>query len=211
MSITKDDINEMMGSPIRVKDLTSMMRRKISNNEKPYTASVLRSNNALVDEWEERVLLRTCNSKSEIPASRAERSLRVFLEGKFIVHFIKNRSMFPDPPLDTVLHYIDFFRKNDVREIQALGTVVVSLAWGMINTYVKNQLADRKWELVYSQSDDPKEWERLSGTHHSLFDLQNPELPLDLTSEDIRNIGEKVSPILTITIKPDNLILHFKK
>lgn len=199
------DMSEMMlNSPIRIGDAATMLRKRIPANEKPYTAEVLRQNNARVDEWQRSVLRKIANLDGCIPAGRVEGCLRYFIEGKEIYAIKKFRDTYGEhlPEVDeaTVKFWIDFIKKSSITDLYQTGGYVLTQGWGIIQNAITLHFSRRKWEEVYSQSDDPATWDKLANDHPHA--MNNKQFPFGLDGDTLNDMRDKVMAVLRTPIQP---------
>jgi hypothetical protein len=199
------DMSEMMlNSPIRIGDATAMLRKRINANEKPYTAEVLRQNNARVDEWQNSVLRKIARDDGCIPAGRVEGCLRYFIEGKEIYAIKKFKDMngahLPQISDETVKFWIDYIKRSSPTELYQVGAFVLTQGWGIIQNAITLHFSHRKWEEVYSQSDDPATWDKLANDHPHT--MNNKQIPFGLDSDTLNDMRDKVMAVLRTPIEP---------
>lgn len=199
---------QMQSSPISIGNAASMFRYNLkkNRNERPYTVTARTLNNELVDEWKQKVLTRMANTKGEVMSSTVYHSLTVFLEGKEMLCRQKHVKNLPEISEDMAKYWCDFFRKSDVKEIHSIGTIMCRQGWDVLQTYIKTYYAKLKWDSVYSKSQDPYEWLKLSNEHPILFSHERAvELaPFELTPEDLKDMQDKVFTFLNARIEIDN-------
>jgi hypothetical protein len=195
-------ITDMMNLPIRIGDAASMMRRAVPPNEKPYTRTVLKFNNKLVDEWEEKVLRKICGSSGTIISGQVFSEWHYFYTGKTIKKFIDglNNGIISRPAEKGVEYWVDTFTKFSVKQLTDLGSPLVGYGWKLIidETYIRDQIS--KWEKIYSLSDDPLQWRKLANNHPKLWNMDG-ESPF-WGPDDFINISEKVLTFLKTPIAP---------
>jgi hypothetical protein len=194
-------LQQLYNAPISVSDACSMLRRKIGRNEPPYTQTIVKLNNQLVDEWEQTVLRKTCNSKCQVIATKVERSWAIFHEGKVMPSARKIMELVPRPTKEQLQFWLDFFEKSSIEDLHKLGAGAVSCGWQLVLGELKFWYIEQKYEQIYSKSDDPLEWEKIAIKHGQLFEgklfpFWNEEL--------FKEICEKIQAILSITIEPTN-------
>ena len=87
-------MEELGHKPIHISNLSSMFRREIHPNEKPYTNIVLKSNNRLIDEWEREVLKKICDKNGCIRDGQAWDEWQYFYTGKIIYQDIIQKFLY---------------------------------------------------------------------------------------------------------------------
>jgi hypothetical protein len=197
---TPHTIDEMMSmNPMKISDATAQLRRKISSNERPNEAKIIALNNALVDRWEETVL-RPNSKNGSLPAGSIHPYLVTFLEGRDVRKFSEYRSHLVEYPEDKVMYWADFLTNASMEDLQEMGPAVVSSAWGIIFNAVTHYTASRKWEEVYSQSEDPAKWARIAADHQQV--IRGEVFPFGLTKDRLMEIEAKVMALLKTPIEP---------
>ena len=181
--------------PIKISDAASMVRRRISKNERPYEKEVFTRNNAVVDEWYDKVLVKIADVKTAtVPAARIDGCLRYFLEGREILQTQRFKDHLPSYTLETTMFWINFFKNSSMAELHAAGVSVVSSGWLIIQTSIRNHFAQRKWEEIYSQTSDPYDWDKLSNEKVKISN--NHDFPFGLRAEDIGEMDAKIKALL---------------
>jgi hypothetical protein len=200
---SSEHMDEMMlAQPIRITDAASMMRRKIPKNEKPFTAEVLRCVNREVDEWYNRVLLHIADGGGCIQAGRVEGCLRYFLEGKQAISYQKYKANMIQYPEEMVMFWIEKIRDSSITELFEMGPYILSQAWQIIYTSIVNHFAEKKWEVVYSLSDNPATWDKLANANPHT--MNHRPMPFGLSEDTIRELREKIDTVLKnpVTVVP---------
>ena len=190
----------MFNSPIKISDAASMMRRKISNNERPLEKEVLQRNNRLVDEWYERVLKKLANTKGCIESGRVATCFHCFIEGREITQHQKYKQHLMQFPDEQVLFWINFLKTKSIGELHEAGTGVVSAAWSIVTNSIRYRFAEEKWKTIFSKSDDPLVWDKLANDNPHVF--LSKSLPFDLTPEDLSEMESKVKALVQNIIAP---------
>jgi hypothetical protein len=187
--------------PISIEDAASMLRRNISKNEKPYVAEALKFNNRLVDEWKKTVLVELADKDGKIRSGKVAGYWITFEEGRTIQKYmeLKKEGLLPDYDMKTVEYWKTFFQDLSISEIKSYGYGIVSRGWAYLTSYLQEYYVIRKWEKLYSQSDDPLYWEKNSSEISGLS--KGGEHPF-WDEETVKDIHQKVSSILSQPIKP---------
>jgi hypothetical protein len=195
---------DMMNAPMRITDAASMLRRVIDPNERPYTKTVLKYNNSLVDEWYEKVLKLICNKEGFCRSGSIYPEWEIFYTGKNLSKFINclNEGVICRPNEKAVAHWVKIFTEYSMKNLIELGSSVVGAAWKMIidETYIRKSLD--QWELVYKHSDDPLVLRKLANNHPKLWSVDG-ESPF-WGAEQYAEISQKVITILKTPIKPQD-------
>ena len=201
LKVTDESIDQMMmNAPIKISDCASMFRRQISKNERPMERSVLTQNNRLVDEWYEKVLKNLADREGTIKVMRVNPCFQYFYEGYETKSFQKYRNYLPKYDEETVMFWIKFFLTNDIEKIHEAGISVVSAAWGIITGALRTHFVDKRWEAVYSQSDDPLMWDKLANSNPHV--MNGRPLPYGLMPDDLANIEQIVRVVINNPIRP---------
>lgn len=189
-----------MAAPISVRDAASMLRRPIGKNIPPYEVTVIRYNNKLVDDWEERVLRKIANNKGQVRASDVWGSWLVYHEGIVIRRLINlmEEGVISSESDDTV-EYCKNLLNLPIEEMVEYGSMIVKKCWDIVEHEVKLWCAERKYIEVYSQTEDPAEWYKLSKSQSELF---NGRLFPFWSKEEFDNAREKVGTILGNPVTP---------
>lgn len=189
-------------NPIRVIDASSMFRREIDPNERPYTAAVLKANNKIVDEWESSVLKKICNEKGMIRDGQIFGEWQSFYTGKFIYKFMQqlNEGLIFRPTETVIEYWKKVFFSFKIEELMELGAPVVSHGWKMIID--ENFTVDliKKWEAVYSKSNDPLVWRKLNGENPKLWSEEATNHFWD--SQTYKEIHARVMTVIKTPIIP---------
>jgi hypothetical protein len=188
--------------PMRITDATSMLRRVVSRNEKPFIAAVYKFNNSLIDEWETVVLKKISDSKGCIRAGQVWAEWNYFYDGKYLPTLIEgiNAGTIVRPPADAVKYWVDIFTRLEVEELVAMHAANIGHGWKLImdETFVRTVL--EKWDLIYSKSTDPLEWRKLANENPKFWkqEQQSPFWSID----ELPDILEKIKTILGAPIVP---------
>jgi hypothetical protein len=194
-------MQNMFNNPMRVSDCASLMRVTIANNERPYTKTVLKYNNKLVDEWEEQVLKKVCNNKGCVRAGEVWQLWQVYHDGKTIPQLIKllESGNVSKPAPEVVKYWISVFETYTLEQLIELGPMAVGFGFKLLidETFISSCL--EKWNLVYKDNTDPLKWRELANDNPKLW----AEGKLSFWSEDQnKEILQKIETILGHPIKP---------
>jgi hypothetical protein len=194
------DQNDMdiYNSPILISDATSMFRRQIKPNTPPYTETILRKNNKKVDAWEKDMLNEVCDSDGKIPAGRIQVLLKLYEEGMSYKSFLDRFPYIPRPT-EEQLEYWKNFLDRPMEELYDDGPELCLLGWQIVCNELKLRDTIKKYEEVYSKSNDPTEWYDLSlknrplfdGSYHSFWD-----------EDKIKDISQRIQTIVSLRIQP---------
>lgn len=185
--------------PIAVVDASSMFRKLIAKNMRPYTVKVIKLNNRMVDDWE-KVILRPMSTKGKVPAGNVWSSWKLYYEGKGLHEYAKIREQCPRANKKQLKFWINFFEELTIDELHAYGVGVISFGWSVVENEIRFWSADEKWDKVFQYSDNPQEWEKLSFENKDL--IGGKVLPF--WDEKIRSdITEKVGSILGLQVTPE--------
>jgi len=193
-----DEYNQQL----TIRDATSMFRRQLNKNERPYTATIIKLNNALVDEWEKKILNRI-SSNGTVLAGRVYQSWQLFTEGK-AVQKIKNmldNNLFNRPTEGVLEWWKNLFETSSIEVLHSYGSATIAFGWTIIQNELRLRSAEEKWEKIFSKSDDPYDWEELRFKHQ---DLINGRIYPFWNEEILKEIQEKISTILHVQAEPIN-------
>lgn len=151
-------------TPIRISDAASMLRRQIDPNERPYTKTVLKLNNSLVDEWYETILKNICDTKGCIRAGQMWYEWQYFYIGKTIKQFVESieNGLVMRPDKKAVDYWVKTLKESSVKTLSNMGSPLVGYGWKLIvdETFIRSYLD--KWDKIYSVADNPLTWEKTS-------------------------------------------------
>lgn len=193
--------NQMLNNPIRISDAASLLRREISDNERPYIKAVLKHNNALVDEWYNKVLKQIADNKGCVKSGQVTTEWHYFYDGKTITKFIEHLELGlvsrPSPQL--LEFWKSTFEKSSVKELMELGVPLVGHGWKIIldEMFISTQLD--KWEKVYKGSNDPLIWRKNANDHAILWSINNQYS--FWSQEQTSKIAEKIMSVVKTPVK----------
>lgn len=200
--ITDEQIFNNYNGPIGIHDASSMLRRSIKPNDPPFTQTIVKKNNAYVDEWYDRVLKRICNKQAQIPSGRVFPSWSIFFEGKEIYKLQESKTKLPVIPLEIVTYWVNFLKTKSVGELYDAGLGVVGFAWQIMSSAIRHHFAEEKWKCIYSESTDPYDWEKRANNFPDM--IKGRPLPFGLDEETHRDIEEKIRSLMMTRVSPDN-------
>jgi len=188
---------------ISISDASTMLKKQLFSNERPYTAAVIKSNNALVSEWHEKVLKKICNKKSAIQAQNVWPEWQYFYVGKTLPQFIEalNNGFVMRASERVIDYWTDIFKNCSIEELIGMGAPLVGYGWKIINDENYIQKCLDRWEFVYSKSDDPLQWRKLANSYPRLWSSEAASIYW--SPEELQEITEKVQTVLKIAITPD--------
>lgn len=193
--------NQMLNNPIRISDAASLLRREISENERPYVQAVLKHNNSLVDEWYNKVLKQIADNKGCIKSAQATTEWHYFYDGKTLTKFIEHfeKGLVARPAPDLLEFWKSTFENLSVGELMDMGVPLVSHGWKIIldEMFISTQLD--KWEKVYKGSNDPLIWRKKANDHAILWSINNQYS--FWSKEQTTKIAEKVMSVVKTPIK----------
>jgi hypothetical protein len=192
----------MMNEPMRISDAASLLRREIDFNERPLAKLMLLGNNAIVDEWHEKVLKKICNTKGQIKSGQFNVEWEYFYNGIILPNFIKGlESGLIVRPDTKIIECWKFILENeDMETLIKRGPPVIGHGWKLLmdEFYISKSL--QRWELVYSHSDDPMVWRKLANNHPKLWNEDGNICFWPKTKYD--EVAQKVQTILSVRIAP---------
>ncbi len=190
----------MNNAPIKISDVSSMFRRQVAENERPFQKIVLTQNNALVDKWHDEVLSNIADPSGCVPVFRVNKCFEYFFEGIETTQLQKYKEYMPKYEPENVKFWINFLLTNKISEIHKAGITVISGAHATITGALRNHFAQKRWEVVYSKTNVPIEWDRLANDNPHL--MHGRPLPFDLTEEKLKEMEEKIKIVLGNAIQP---------
>ena len=193
---------EFMNTPISVSDAASMFRKKISKNERPLTAEVMRLNNKKVDLWYKEVLIPSAGSSGKLPATSIQPSLQTFIDGYELLAYQQYKDMIPRPSREQIDFWFDLLKNKSVTELYEIGTGTLMLAYTLVTNEIKFHIAEKKLEHVYNVTNNFFEREKIATKQMSLF--TGKDLPYGWSTDDVADINEKVSILMSVRITADN-------
>lgn len=189
-------------NPIRVINASSMFRREISKNEKPYLATALKFNNKLVDEWEKEILKKICNKEGMIRDGQILSEWQSFYTGKIIYGFMENleKGYIMRPSKECVEYWKKIFTSCSVDEMLAIGAVNISYGWKLMTdeNFILGML--EKWEVVYSKTKEPMMWRELNGENPKLWAKEHDNKFWD--ENELKDVYERVMTVTKTIISP---------
>jgi len=190
---------DYFNSPISVTDASSMLRATPQKNELPYTVRVIKMNNKLVDEWEKKILRKIEDRRGTVPSGKVWPSWQLFKEGKEMIKYSEVSDMIPRASKEQLEFWITFFENSTIEELYEIGIGALGFGWSVIEDEIRLWNADKKWEELFSQTEDPLEWEKKSPSHQAL--LRGDLFPF-WDKKKLQTIGEKVGTIFNLQITP---------
>lgn len=200
-SFTPEEMENGFNLPITTSDAAGMLRVRIPRNGRPYDCSVMKLNNARVDEWKENVLDKM-SSNRKVPAGIVWESWKLFDEGQStlkLMEMIKCGAV-PEVPEKVVEFWKTFFENSTVEEMHEYGSGTISTGWQLLTLHIKLWYVKEKYNALFSQSDDPLHWEK---NHHKHTPILRGEVLPFWDKETFKEISEKVRTILQIQVQPD--------
>lgn len=194
-------MEDIYNLPILIEDAAAMLRRNVSRNERPYTADAIKINNRMVDDWKENVLKKMADSQGRVRSGRVAQSWLLYEEGKTIHSYMKLKKdgLIPDVDEKVAEFWKDFFENLEVSEMKHYGWGTVAKGWGILGNYIQDHFVQKKWEALYSRSEDPFFWEQ---NHSDIQDfLQGKPHPF-WREDQLKDIQHKVTSVLGTTVKP---------
>ena len=115
---TKDEV-EFHDAPIKTSDAASMLRRKVRKNERPYTTTVIKLNNRLVDEWKKTLLDKLSDHNGTVRTLKVWQSWGIFYEGKTVQKVIelRNGGFLPKTDRNVIDYWVKFFEKSTIEDL----------------------------------------------------------------------------------------------
>lgn len=188
---------------ISILDASSMLKKQVNSNERPYTAAVIKFNNALVSEWYEKVLKKICDKKNSIRAGAVWPEWQYFYVGKTLPQFMEAlKNGFVLRASEGVLDYwTNVFKNYSIEELIMMGAPIVGYGWKIIMDENYIQKCTDRWEFIYSKSDDPLQWRKMANSYPKLW--SDEAASIFWSPEELEDITGKVQTVLKIGIAPD--------
>lgn len=188
---------------IKISDAASILRKVVDPNERPYTKTVLKHNNLMVDEWHEKVLKNICDSRGCIRAGQMWYEWQYFYYGKVIRPFMDHleKGLIVRPDEKVVNYWVKTFTDFSIKSLSNMGSPLVGYGWKIILDETLIRGCIDKWEKVYKDSDDPLVWRKLSNNFPKLWNLNNENPFWDL--EEFEQILQKVMTVLRTPVSPE--------
>lgn len=177
--------------PINVNDFAKAIQKPISANEKPYTASARKVDNAEIDEFVSTVLSQFQDSKKQVVVKDAWFYFEIFRERREIERMQAIKSHLPRPTDAQLRHIITTLKNSTVEELKGLGNFAVAYAWDVLTKEIKMRSSEEKWKTVYSTTTDFKKLVKLVESNIQLF-TGGTSLIEGLSNNNLNDIAEKV-------------------
>lgn len=187
---------------MRISDVYPMFHRAIPADTGDYTRTVLENNNATIARWRDEVAS-VLAPNGTLPAGKIQTSINIFLEGIENRKYMANRDRLPLIPTELVQRWVDTFRSASIQELYDMGAAMIKIGYDTIYGYIRDHNAQTKYEGIFSKSDDPLDWDRLSEDHPEC--MYPKVLPLGLSEEILNDILAKIGPITRNPIEPKKM------
>lgn len=191
------------GSMISVNDAVAMLTKRITSNMRPFDSETIKCNNDLVQRWQKEVLERVAVD-GHLDASMVFDSWIMFHEGMMVgpyIECVKDGRIRP-PTKQQAEDWAYILSDYSLSKLHALGKAAVSLGFNICDNYLKDWYAQKKWELIYSKSSDPYDWELLRPKYHTL--MRGEEMDL-WTKEKRDEVVQKVVALIRNNVEPEGL------
>lgn len=202
---TPDGENNLVNdTKLTVKEIVNMYKKKPGKNTPPYEASVVEANNSMVNKWKESLLSKLVEEDGNIEWGIAKEAWNVFIEGNSVTNYIKLRDegMVRSCNPEVLNFWLDFFQNTDIETIHTYGTGCVVYGWILVQDKLRMICADRKWEEVYSKSDDPCVWLKEAREHPDV--IKGKPHPFEWSNETAYDVHQKVDILIKIQPTPEN-------
>jgi hypothetical protein len=191
--------NDLYDSPIHIDHAASMLKRPIPSNERPYTVSVLKKNDMLVDKWKNEVLRKIADERENVNSGFVWRSWELFTEGLEVLSIVDSLPRIHRLTPEEKEYWMSLL-ELPITELYDHGKMMVAYAWGCILNELKIEVALKKKELVYCDN-DYEQWLHRAKTHKVLFEQG---LYPFWSKEVLDDVSKKVSTILQLPVKIQN-------
>jgi hypothetical protein len=188
---------EFARSLISINDAFAFHYRQIDKNERPYTVTVMKKNNELLEIWREKVLSRLADESGYLEAEMAAISLKVFLDGTEVIALSKECtfSEFNEPS-----PWFSRLENCSLEEVWEFRNITLKYALAEITKSIQMNLAGEQYNKVFCLSDDPLEWYKLSQKHRELF--MGGYQAFGLGENRVKSVLEKIGTVLCTNINP---------
>lgn len=198
-----DEHFDPSNTAIKISDASSLLRKQIDPNERPFTKTVLKANNSLVDEWHETVLKNICDTKGCIRAGQMWYEWQYFYFGKTLSQFVEHleKGLVVRPDKKAVDFWVKTFTEGTVKTLSNMGSPLVGYGWKVVvdEAFIRSSLD--KWDKIYSKSQDPLVWRKLANNFPKLWSATN-ENPF-WSTEEFDQVTQKVMTVLRTPISPE--------
>lgn len=196
-----DRMMQFQNSLISMEDAASMYRVRTRPNDPPYSVSVCKLNNRLVDQWKKTVLLRYANTDGKVPCAIVEPSWDTFYEGTQVIKLaeLHEKGLVPQPTEEQLSYWVNFFENSTIEDMHPYGSGVIHMGWKLIEDHIRLSSALKKYSLIYGISEDPFDW--IGYAHKNDALCKGKVLPF-WGSEKLNEIRERVITILSIRPTP---------
>lgn len=188
-----------MNNPISVRDAASMLRHPIKKNMKPYDFEVSKLNNRMVDEWEDKILRKIASDNGTVPCRVVWPSWQLYRDGLWIKNYMESLENTPSLSDEQLEYWKQFFENLEIEELHENGILAINNGWYFLNKVIQDHFIRQRWDKIFSQSNDPYEWFKLSEKHKEL--IQGTKLPF-WDQEYLKEVSEKIEAILRIQVRP---------
>jgi hypothetical protein len=184
-------------TPTSPSNAAGMFRKRLTKNDRPFDTVAKKHVNHVIDCTEKDVWLHETDKKGQIKSGIVVDSLNLVDEGMKL-RFLQSQGLLDKVPTiskDEVCFWLKFL-KNDVETLTQMGGAYVKLVWDTIITHYTVELQRRRYEEVYSVSDDPHDWWKARCMSHKHLWFDETTFPQEFVSEEeLQEIVEKVSSV----------------
>lgn len=168
---------EILDAPMLISDVVARFKHKYHMNEGVVTSRLMRLNDALVEEWAEKVLKPRGDDRGYIKSSAIDALWMIFYEGRAV------RKAYPllqderniNPAPSAVEWWLEFF-KQDLDKIHEAGAHMVTIGYTTILAAYRNWDIHQKYTRVFF-SEDINEW--YEAAQHNKMLLNGSEKPFE--------------------------------
>lgn len=194
-----------MDNPISIIDASSMLRQRIRKNERPFDEYVKRFNNKRVDEWEDKLLKPLAAQYGQLMASRIWPTWVNFNEGYELRSYFGHPELIQNLDNDLVEVWKQRFTSSSFDDLKEMGTMLVMHGWNIVISYIRRYVLRKKYDTVFSTTDDVMEWYKLHQEHKLLF--EGDDLPF-WTKERINEYTDQLRVLAQLNMNafPEQLL-----
>lgn len=180
---------DIYNSPIAISDATSMFRRKMEANFPPYTATVVKYNNSMIDKWEKDMLV-PMSKNGKLPAGKISHAWKVF-ESEAECAYFDQSDLIPRPDEKQLERMVKFLT-GPFEDMIKKGSVFCMAVFQTVMLELNVQLMEQRMDKVFDGSDNPVDWWMKSQSNKQLFDGTYQPF---LSQDEIRDIKQRISTI----------------
>ena len=191
-------------TPIRIGDVLQILSKRINDNERPYTKTVVEINNKTIQEFYKDILLNISTKNGTVKAGQVWGEWTYYYTGKYITQFINHLENGAINRVDQIVldYWIEFFDKATPESLIDLGPATVGHGWKLVTDEITIRRNISRWEKIYKGTDDPMKWREKC--HDNPKEWSTDEDYIFWMNEKYLNIEQKVKSVLHVPSAPIN-------